>query len=223
MEAAPRYRIELVDRQLAAAPINSPEGEAYLGAMASAANFAFANRQLITHFTRQAFRGAGFDSENHRLRVLYDLAHNNAKFEEHDGRKVLVHRKGATRAFGPGNEELPERYRSVGQPVPLPGDMGRYSFVLAGTEGAMSETFGSSAHGAGRKMGRRAAKRAAKGRNLKRELEDKGILVRAASKATVDEEMPEAYKDATEVVDTTDGAGIGKKVARLRPLIVVKG
>jgi tRNA-splicing ligase RtcB (3'-phosphate/5'-hydroxy nucleic acid ligase) len=157
------------------------------------------------------------------LRVLYDLAHNNAKFEEHDGRKVLVHRKGATRAFGPGNEELPERYRSVGQPVPLPGDMGRYSFVLAGTEGAMSETFGSSAHGAGRKMGRRAAKRAAKGRNLKRELEDKGILVRAASKATVDEEMSEAYKDATEVVDTTDGAGIGKKVARLRPLIVVKG
>jgi tRNA-splicing ligase RtcB len=155
--------------------------------------------------------------------VLYDLAHNNAKFEEHDGRKVLVHRKGATRAFGPGNEELPERYRSVGQPVPLPGDMGRYSFVLAGTEGARRETFGSSAHGAGRKMGRRAAKRAAKGRNLKRELEDKGILVRAASKATVDEEMPEAYKDATEVVDTTDGAGIGKKVARLRPLIVVKG
>ena len=223
MEAAPRYRIELVDRQLAAAPINSPEGEAYLGAMASAANFAFANRQLITHFTRQAFGGAGFDSENHRLRVLYDLAHNNAKFEEHDGWKVMVHRKGATRAFGPGNEELPERYRSVGQPVPLPGDMGRYSFVLAGTEGAMSETFGSSAHGAGRKMGRRAAKRVAKGRNLKRELEDKGILVRAASKATVDEEMPEAYKDATEVVDTTDGAGIGKKVARLRPLIVVKG
>ena len=157
------------------------------------------------------------------MRVLYDLAHNNAKLEDHGGREVLVHRKGATRAFGPGNEELPERYRSVGQPVPLPGDMGRYSFVLAGTEGAMSETFGSSAHGAGRKMGRRAAKRAAKGRNLKRELEDKGILVRAASKATVDEEMPEAYKDATEVVDTTDGAGIGKKVARLRPLIVVKG
>jgi tRNA-splicing ligase RtcB len=223
LEAAKRYEIELEDRQLAAAPINSPEGEAYLKAMASAANFAFANRQLITYFTRQAFEGAGFDSEDHRLRVLYDLAHNNAKFEEHDGREVLVHRKGATRAFGPGNEELPERYRSVGQPVLVPGDMGRYSFILAGTEGAMSETFGSSAHGAGRKMGRRAAKRAAKGRNLKRELEDKGILIRAASKATIDEEAPEAYKDATEVVDTTDGAGIGKKVARLRPLIVVKG
>src|SRR5215207_1484665 len=223
MEAANRYDIELEDRQLAAAPIRSPEGKAYLGAMAAAANFAFANRQLITHFTRKAFRRAGFDSEAHHLRVLYDLAHNNAKFEEHDGHKVLVHRKGATRAFGPGNEELPERYRPVGQPVLVPGDMGRYSFVLAGTEGAMSETFGSSAHGAGRKMGRRAAKKAAKGRNLRRELEDKGILVRAANRATVDEEMSEAYKDAAEVVDTTDRAGIGKKVARLRPLIVVKG
>jgi tRNA-splicing ligase RtcB len=223
MDAAKRYGIELEDRQLAAAPIRSPEGEAYLGAMAAAANFAFANRQLITHFTRKAFRKAGFDSEAHHLRVLYDLAHNNAKFEEHDGHEVLVHRKGATRAFGPGNEELPERYRSVGQPVLIPGDMGRYSFVLAGTEGAMSETFGSSAHGAGRKMGRRAAKKAAKGRNLRRELEDKGILVRAANRATIDEEMSEAYKDAAEVVDTTDGAGIGRKVARLRPLIVVKG
>jgi tRNA-splicing ligase RtcB (3'-phosphate/5'-hydroxy nucleic acid ligase) len=223
MDAAKRYGIELEDRQLAAAPIRSPEGEAYLGAMAAAANFAFANRQLITHSTRQAFRRAGFDSEDHHLRVLYDLAHNNAKFEKHDDREVLVHRKGATRAFGPGNEELPERYRSVGQPVLVPGDMGRYSYVLAGTEGAMSETFGSSAHGAGRKMGRKKAKRAAKGRNIKRELEDKGILIRAANRATIDEEMSEAYKDATEVVDTTDGAGIGKKVARLRPLIVVKG
>ena len=223
MEAAKRYKIELEDRQLAAAPVNSPDGEAYLGAMASAANFAFANRQLITHFTRQAFERAGFTSENHHLRVLYDLAHNNAKFEEHDGREALVHRKGATRALGPGNKELPQRYRPVGQPVLVPGDMGRYSFILAGTEGAMSETFGSSAHGAGRKMGRRAAKRVAKGRNLKRELEDKGILIRAASRATIDEEMSEAYKDATEVVDTTDGVGIGKKVARLRPLIVVKG
>jgi tRNA-splicing ligase RtcB (3'-phosphate/5'-hydroxy nucleic acid ligase) len=223
MDAAKMYGIELEDRQLAAAPIRSPEGEAYLGAMAAAANFAFANRQLITHSTRQAFASAGFDSEHQHLRVLYDVAHNNAKFEKHDDREVLVHRKGATRAFGPGNEELPERYRSVGQPVLVPGDMGRYSFVLAGTEGAMSETFGSSAHGAGRKMGRKKAKRAAKGRNIRRELEDKGILIRAANRATVDEEMSEAYKDATEVVDTTDGAGIGKKVARLRPLIVVKG
>ncbi len=161
--------------------------------------------------------------EEHPLRMLYDLAHNNAKFEKHDGHEVLVHRKGATRAFGLGNPELPEKYRSVGQPVLVPGDMGRYSFVLAGTEGAMSETFGSSAHGAGRKMGRRQAKKVAKGRNLRREMEDRGILVRAASQATIDEEMPEAYKDAAEVVETTHGAGIGRKVARLRPLIVVKG
>ena len=157
------------------------------------------------------------------MRVLCDLARNNAKFEEHDGREVLVHRKGATRAFGPGNEEPPERYRPAGQPVSAPGDMGRYSYVLAGTEGVMSETFGPGAHGAGRKMGRRAARKAAKGRNIRRELEDKGILISAANRATVDGEMSEAYKDATEVVDTTEEAGIGKKVARLRPLIVVKG
>jgi tRNA-splicing ligase RtcB (3'-phosphate/5'-hydroxy nucleic acid ligase) len=220
LEAAPRYGIDLVDRQLAAVPIESPEGEAYLKAMSAAANFAFANRQLIAHFTREAFASVGFE---HRLRVLYDLAHNNAKFEEHAGKKVLVHRKGATRAFGPGEEELPIRYRSVGQPVLVPGDMGRYSFVLAGTEGAMRETFGSSAHGAGRKMSRRKAKKAARGRNVVRELEDKGILVRAAGRATVDEEMSEAYKDAADVIEATHGAGIGRRVARLRPLIVVKG
>jgi tRNA-splicing ligase RtcB len=223
LEAAPRYGIELVDRQLAAAPIESSEGEEYLKAMASAANFAFANRQLITHFTREAFASVGFDSEEQRLNVLYDLAHNNAKFEEHAGKRVLVHRKGATRAFGPGEEELPEEYRSVGQPVLVPGDMGRYSFVLAGTEGAMRETFGSSAHGAGRKMGRKKAKKAAKGRNIVREMEDRGILVRAAGRATVDEEMSEAYKDAADVIEATHGAGIGRKVARLRPLLVVKG
>src|ERR671916_347654 len=223
LEAAPRYGIELVDRQLAAAPIESPEGEEYLKAMSSAANFAFANRQLITHFTRRAFVSAGFDSEEHHLNVLYDLAHNNAKFEEHAGKRVLVHRKGATRAFGPGGEDLPEEYRSVGQPVLVPGDMGRYSFVLAGTEGAMRDTFGSSAPGAGRKMSRKKAKKAAKGRNVTRELEDRGILVRAAGRATVDEEMSEAYKDAADVIEATHAAGIGRRVARLRPLIVVKG
>ena len=223
LEAAPRYGIELADRQLAAAPVESPEGEAYLAAMAAAANFAFANRQLIAHFTRQAFASAGFDSEEHRLRLLYDLAHNNAKFEEHAGREVLVHRKGATRAFGPGEEELPEEYRPVGQPVLVPGDMGRYSFVLAGTEGAMRETFGSSAHGAGRKMSRRRAKKAARDRDVVGEMKEKGILVRAAGRATVDEEMSEAYKDAADVIEVTHGAGIGRRVARLRPLIVVKG
>jgi tRNA-splicing ligase RtcB len=220
LEAAPRYGIELVDRQLAAAPVQSPEGERYLGAMSAAANFAFANRQLIAHFVREAFRKAGFGQS---LRLLYDLAHNNAKFEEHGGKRVLVHRKGATRAFGPGEGELPEEYRAVGQPVLVPGDMGRYSFVLAGTEGAMLETFGSSAHGAGRKMSRRQAKKTAKGRNVVREMEEKGILVRAAGRATVDEEMSEAYKDAADVIEVTHGAGIGRKVARLRPLIVVKG
>ncbi|MEW6636444.1 MAG: RtcB family protein [Actinomycetota bacterium] len=223
LEAAPKHGIELVDRQLAAAPIESEEGRAYLGAMAAAANFAFANRQLITHFTRQAFARTGFDSAEQRLAVLYDLAHNNAKLEEHGGRPVLVHRKGATRAFGPGNEELPGEFREVGQPVLVPGDMGRYSFVLVGTEGAMRETFGSSAHGAGRKMSRRRAKKAAKGRDLIRELKEKGILVRAAGRATVDEEMSEAYKDAADVVGATHDAGIGRKVARLRPMIVVKG
>ena len=223
LEAAPRYGIELADRQLAAAPVESPEGEAYLAAMAAAANFAFANRQLIAHFTRQAFASAGFDSEEHRLRLLYDLAHNNAKFEEHAGREVLVHRKGATRAFGPGDEELPEEYRPVGQPVLVPGDMGRYSFVLAGTEGAMRETFGSSAHGAGRKMSRRRAKKAARDRDVVGEMKEKGILVRAAGRATVDEEMSEAYKDAADVIEATHRAGIGRRVARLRPLIVVKG
>jgi tRNA-splicing ligase RtcB len=221
LEAAPRYGVELVDRQLAATPIESPEGEDYLRAMASAANFAFANRQLISHFTREAFASAGF--EEHRLRLLYDLAHNNAKFEEHAGREVLVHRKGATRAFGPGEEDLPEEYRSVGQPVLVPGDMGRYSFVLAGTEGAMRETFGSSAHGAGRKMSRRKAKKVARDRDVVGELKEKGILVRAAGRATVDEEMSEAYKDAADVIEATHGAGIGRRVARLRPLIVVKG
>jgi tRNA-splicing ligase RtcB len=220
LQAAPRHGIELVDRQLAAAPVESPEGERYLGAMSAAANFAFANRQLIAHFVRGAFRKAGF---GHRLRLLYDLAHNNAKFEEHGGRRVLVHRKGATRAFGPGEGELPQEYRAVGQPVLVPGDMGRYSFVLAGTEGAMRETFGSSAHGAGRRMSRRQAKKAARERDVVREMEDKGILVRAAGRATVDEEMSEAYKDAADVIEATHGAGIGRRVARLRPMIVVKG
>src|SRR5829696_1945454 len=219
--AVPKYGIELVDRQLAAVPIESPEGEQYLGAMASAANFAFANRQLISHFTREAFASVGF--EERRLRLLYDLAHNNAKFEMYAGREVLVHRKGATRAFGPGTAELPEEYHSVGQPVLVPGDMGRYSFVLAGTEGAMRETFGSSAHGAGRKMSRRKARKAAGGRDVVGEMKEKGILVRAAGRATVDEEMSEAYKDAADVIEATHGAGIGRRVARLRPLIVVKG
>jgi tRNA-splicing ligase RtcB len=223
LKAAPRHGIDLPDRQLAAAPIDSSEGEAYLGAMAASANFAFANRQRITASVRAAFEEIGFPPRDHGLRVVYDLAHNNAKFETHAGKRLLVHRKGATRAFGPGHAELPQDYLKVGQPVFVPGDMGRYSFVLVGTDTAMRETFGSSCHGAGRKMSRHRAKREARKRNLIEELGEQGILIRAASRATVDEEMPEAYKDVADVVDVVDTAGIGKKVARLRPLIVVKG
>ncbi len=217
------YKIELPDRQLAAAPIQSPDGDDYLRAMAAAANFAFANRQLITHFVRQAFEAAGFAPRDHGLKVVYDLAHNNAKFEEHRGRGVLVHRKGATRAFGPGYPEIPKVYRAVGQPVLVPGDMGRYSYVLAGTEGAMRETFGSSCHGAGRRLSRSKAKKIARQMDVVGELKKQGIVVRAKTRATVWEEIPEAYKDVAEVVEVVHGAGIGKKVARLRPLIVVKG
>ena len=223
LKAAPHYGIALPDRQLAAAPIESPEGRAYLGAMAAAGNFAFANRQRITAGVRTAFEDIGFTPNDHDLRVVYDLAHNHAKFERHGERQLLVHRKGATRAFGPGHPELPERYRDLGQPVFVPGDMGRYSFVLLGTSTAMRHTFGSSCHGAGRKLSRHRAKKAAHNRDLTAELAEKGIVVRAASHGGVAEEMPEAYKDVADVVGVVDAVGIGRKVARLRPLIVVKG
>lgn len=223
LRVAARYDLVLPDRQLAAAPIDSPEGRRYLAAMAAAANFAFANRQVITAFVRRAFAEVGLTSGTRGLRLLYDLAHNNAKWEEHANRRVLVHRKGATRAFGPGHPDVPAPYRAVGQPVIVPGDMGRYSFVLAGTTGAMRESFGSSCHGAGRKLSRGQAKKVARARNPVAELEARGILVRAATRATVDEEIPEAYKDVAGVVEAVEGAGLGKRVARLRPLIVVKG
>ncbi|MEJ2667202.1 MAG: RtcB family protein [Deinococcales bacterium] len=223
LDAAPRYGIELPDRQLAAAPAGSPDGRAYLSAMAAAANFAFANRQRLTASVREAFEDAGFAPRDHGLRVVYDLAHNNAKLEEHGGRRLLVHRKGATRAFGPGHAELPDVYREVGQPVFVPGDMGRYSYVLVGTEGAMTQTFGSSCHGAGRRLSRHKARKEARHRDLLAELDALGVVVRAASRATVAEEMPEAYKDVADVVDTVHAAGIGRKVARLRPRLVVKG
>ncbi|MDI3298699.1 MAG: RtcB family protein [Bacillota bacterium] len=223
LAAGARYGIELPDRQLAAAPARSPEGTAYLGAMAAAANFAFANRQVITAYARRAFERAGFPPSAHRLRLVYDLAHNTAKWEEHGGRPLLVHRKGATRAFPPGHPELPPAYREAGQPVLVPGDMGRYSFVLAGGERAMRESFGSACHGAGRRWSRHRARQAARARDPLRELEAQGVLVRAASRATVDEEIPEAYKDVAAVVEVIAAAGIARKVARLRPLIVVKG
>jgi tRNA-splicing ligase RtcB len=223
LNALPRFGFDLADRQLAAAPVGSPEGRAYLGAMRAAANFAFANRQRITHSVRQAFEAVGLTPRDHGLRVIYDVAHNNAKLEEHGGRPLLVHRKGATRAFPPGHPELPEAYREVGQPVFVPGDMGRASYVLVGTQGAMQDTFGSTCHGAGRRLSRHRARKEARHRDLTEELRRQGVVVRASSPGTLAEEMPEAYKDVADVVDTVQEAGIGRKVARLRPRLVVKG
>jgi tRNA-splicing ligase RtcB len=228
VEAAGRYGIELPDKQLACAPLESPEGRGYLGAMRAAANYAFANRQVMAHRVREAL-GHCFDRpwEEMGVDLVYDVAHNNAKFEEHrvegETRSLCVHRKGATRAFPPGHPQVPEAYRELGQPVLIPGDMGRYSYVLLGTEGAYDETFGSTCHGAGRRMSRRQAKRSSKGRDLRREFREKGIEVRASSFGTVAEEVPDAYKDVADVVRVVEGAGIGRPVVRLRPLGVLKG
>ena len=228
LKAAAKYGIELPDKQLACAPVNSPEGRQYYAAMACAVNFAFANRQMITHWAREAFQQAlGLSPKEVNMQVVYEVAHNIAKIERHviDGQEktVCVHRKGATRAFGPGHPAEPESYRDIGQPVLIPGDMGRYSYVLVGTQTAMEETFGSTCHGAGRVMSRHQAKKAARGRSLTSELEKQGIVVMASSRATVAEEMPEAYKDVSQVVEAVVGAGLSVKVARLRPLGVVKG
>ncbi|MBI4562832.1 MAG: RtcB family protein [Candidatus Rokubacteria bacterium] len=226
--AVRKYGIQLPDRQLACAPLDSPEAKDYLGAMRAAANFAFANRQCLAHWTREAFMQVLALSPNELGMVLvYDLAHNIAKTEEHevDGqrRRVVVHRKGATRAFPPGHPELAETYREIGQPVLIPGDMGRYSFVLVGTASSMRETFGSTCHGAGRVMSRTAAVKAARGRQIARELEAKGILARATGRDALEEEMPEAYKDVKDVVEVVEKFGISKKVAKLRPVGVIKG
>lgn len=228
LRAASKYGITLPDRQLCCAPLNSPEGQQYLAAMACAANYAFANRQLITTSVRQAFEALlGASSEALQLSLIYDVCHNIAKWEQHEfegkKRRLCVHRKGATRAFPPGHAEIPDCYRSIGQPVLIPGDMGRYSYVLVGTAAAMNETFGSICHGAGRVLSRHAAKKAARGRNIISELADRGIQLRAAGRATVAEEISEAYKDVTEVVSVVQQAGIGRIVARLRPLAVIKG
>jgi len=224
-----RYGITLPDRQLACVPSQSPEGQNYLAAMAAAANFAWANRQVITHFTRGAFRKVL--GEAARLRVVYDVAHNIAKSERHrvdsrNGRAeedVLVHRKGATRSFPAGSPFLPSAYRGVGQPVFIPGSMGTASYVLVGTERAMQETFGTVCHGAGRAMSRTAAK---KGRDVRTEiekLEAKGIFLRSETRDGILEEIPEAYKDIESVIAVVDRAGLAQRVARLRPLGVIKG
>jgi tRNA-splicing ligase RtcB (3'-phosphate/5'-hydroxy nucleic acid ligase) len=227
-QALTRYGIDLPDRQLACVPLASAEGRAYLAAMAAAANFAFANRQVITHWVRESFEEALRRSADEiGLGIVYDVAHNIAKIEEHtiDGgqARVCVHRKGATRGFPAGHPEVPEEYQSVGHPVLVPGDMGRYSYVLVGTARALAETFGSTPHGAGRVRSRGDAKRLLRGQDMVDTLARRGILVRAASRELLAEEASEAYKDVADVVRASDGAGLTRRVARLRPLAVIKG
>jgi len=227
-KAARQFEIVLPDRQLACAPIDSKPGKDYLAAMAAAANFAWANRQAIAHWTRGAFAGVlGRSVEELGMTQVYDVAHNIAKVEEHrvDGQsmRLCVHRKGATRAFPPGHAEVPPRYRKVGQPVLVPGDMGRYSYVCAGTERAMAETWGSTCHGAGRLQSRGAAKRSLQGVDIVGRLEARGIVVRVRNRSLIAEEASEAYKDVADVVEVLDRAGISRKVARMRPLAVIKG
>jgi tRNA-splicing ligase RtcB len=222
--AAPTYGLELPDRELASAPITSPVGDAYLGAMRAGINCALANRQIITHLVRQAFPSIIPRAE---LTLLYDVSHNTCKAESHqvDGqtKRLFVHRKGATRALGPGHPDLPPVFQPIGQPVLIGGTMGTASYVLVGTKEGEGRSFSSSCHGAGRAMSRHAATRQWQGRQLIRELADRGILIRSPSPRGVAEEAPGAYKDVTAVVDAADQAGLSKKVARLEPLVSVKG
>ena len=223
-----QHKIELPDRELVFAPLDSPEGQEYFCAMACAANFAFANRQVLTHKIRRSFeqvlagRLTDFD-----LKQVYDVAHNMAKLEDHTVQgctlKLCVHRKGATRAFGPGTPGLPVAFRDIGQPVLIPGSMGTGSFVLLGTKKSMEQTFGSTCHGAGRLLSRMKAKKMIRGEQLRTRLRERGILVRSASMADLAEEAPEAYKDINRVVDVVAQAGIAKKIARLQPIAVIKG
>ncbi len=228
LDAARTYQIELPDPQLCCAPVASPEGERYLQAMACAANYAFTNRQMISHWVRETFEQVFQKSpKDLQLDLVYDVCHNIAKIETHtvngERKKVCVHRKGATRAFPPNHRDIPQDYQSVGQPVLIPGDMGRCSYVLIGTERAMQETFGSTCHGAGRVMSRHQAIKAAKGRAIVREMEDKGIIVKGASRGTIEEEIPDAYKDVNDVVNVVHHAGISLKVVKLVPMGVMKG
>lgn len=220
--------IQLPDRQLACAMIQSEAGQRYLAAMACAANYAWANRQILLHRARETFQQVlGIGPRDLAMHQVYDICHNIAKRETHliEGRQrtVCVHRKGATRAFGPGHPAICEAYRLVGQPILIPGDMGTASYVLAGTQSAMEESFGSTCHGAGRVLSRKAAVKQSKGRSIQRELADKGILVKWTGRSTLAEEMPDAYKDIDQVVEAVQGAGLSKKVARLRPICVIKG
>ncbi|HEX4143513.1 MAG TPA: RtcB family protein [Pirellulales bacterium] len=226
--APEKYGITLPDRQLACAPIDSPEGQNYLGAMRAAANYAWCNRQLLMWQAREVFETVFAQPwQQMQMNLVYDVAHNIAKLERHtiEGREkqVWVHRKGATRAFPPGHRELPDRYRAIGQPVIIPGDMGRASWVLAGQPGSMQQTFGTACHGAGRVMSRTAAVKHAAGRRIDQELASRGIIARARSWKGLAEEQPDAYKDVNLVVDVVHQAGLAKKVARMRPIGVIKG
>lgn len=226
MNVMSEYHYKPRDRELAGVPFNSKEGQDYFNAMAAAANFAWCNREIITYEIRQAWQ-AVFNRSGDEIQLLYDVAHNIAKIEEHivDGKpkKLIAHRKGATRAFGPGNEELPEKFRATGQPVLIPGSMGTASYVLVGTNKSMEATFGSTCHGAGRTLSRTAVKKLVGGPQLKQALRDQGIFVEAGSWRGLAEEAPIAYKDIDLVVDTVHEAGIALKVAKLKPLVVVKG
>jgi len=227
-KAMEKYHISVPDRQLACAPLSSPEGQRYRAGMACAANYAWVNRQVMMGLAEHAFLAAlQISPRDLGMRLIYDVCHNIAKPETHeiDGtkRKVWVHRKGATRAFGPGHPAIPAVLRPLGQPVLIPGDMGRYSFLLIGTERAMRETFGSTCHGAGRVLSRAQAKKAARGRDLDRELSEGGVIARYRGRGTFAEEMPYAYKDVADVVEVVDRAGISKKVVKLKPLAVIKG
>jgi tRNA-splicing ligase RtcB (3'-phosphate/5'-hydroxy nucleic acid ligase) len=222
-QALARHGITLPDRQLSCAPASSPEGRAYLAAMAAAANFAWANRHAMAHLVREAVRQVLGRDAAAGTRQVYDVAHNVAKRERHGGREVLVHRKGATRAFPPGHPDVPAAYAQAGQPVFIPGSMGTASFVLAGRPGAMERSFGTVCHGAGRALSRTSARKRISGAELRRELEDAGITVRSPSDRGLAEEAPFAYKDVERVVDVVERAGLAARVARLRPIGVVKG
>ena len=223
--AMKRYGIELPDRQLACVPVHSKEGQSYLGAMRAAANFAWANRQGISHFTRGAFKR--IFGEKEELRLVYDVCHNIAKLERHRvgerDRKVMVHRKGATRAFPASRPEVPEAYKSCGQPVLIPGSMGTASYVLVGAEGALKESFGTTCHGAGRVMSRTAARKSQFAQKARERLEEQGVIVRSETRDGISEEIPEAYKDVDAVIDVVHNAGLSRRVARLKPIGVIKG
>ncbi len=228
IRATGKYSIEIPDKQLACAPLKSDEGKQYLGAMRCGANYAFNNRQVIMHLAEQAFLEAlNISPRDLGFNLVYDICHNIAKFEEHQingqPQKVCVHRKGATRAFGPQSKNIPGKYTDIGQPVLVPGDMGRYSYVCVGTDKAMAETFGSSCHGAGRQMSRRQSKKVSRGIDMYQELKNRGVVIQAHGNRTVAEEMPHAYKDVAEVVEVMHNAGITRKVARFKPLGVIKG